>query len=796
MINNSPSRPSLLALLCLAGLLGCAHAISTKPERFSPASQALVSEASSVGSISTEEDYFEAKLLFQALPENAAEYARLRGKLLDYLLKPLATLNAEQLRRNPGILGNEDDFDNLQVSFRDALELFSPSSLWTAGGPPLGQPERQLLLDAAKLLVAAYSPRGNELPVATALFVLSTVDPSNRDWFLRLDQLFSWLDSGTQLSLGQQGPRRLTSSTDVLESIATVWPTPDVLARLTNVVYVRQEKVMGILRRPIGAGEGARGLLSEFLLDTESLSAMSVSAASNYLRCGQIGKAHEVAVRFTEKPGDDPEFRQLIATAAAIRPQVIDYLSLARRLLPRNELLRGTSIDRVDPAAAMGVLQQGLMTYPDNAELLILASRVARMLTLPLLSLRYLDEAAATLATDKTRTDALADITAERLELGFLRFKMHIDPDQITKAEREADHFRKQFAEARRRFASVHFKLNDTDIDYVLAGGMVDAGQIDKAAPLLERARRSSDFSVDVTRQLASLAIKRGEAQQAITLLQQAIDVRERNAPVEDTIPYVEGQAKLFYLLGNAHDLMANQEGAHGAWNASARAWERLMLEQIRRKNMAAAAEATFEIGRLFYLLGRRDEGLHKFDEAILHDEERDQSYLDAIAFLVQRGESEPALDIYRRARAKSGRSISEYVKVYASLWILDLTRRSANTPDQGAMAYLRAIAGRKILLRPPRAASWYTELARFATGQLDYQTLLAKADTNGKRAEAYFYEAMRRLSNGQRNEAHALWSKVVETKMMSFFEFEMAARYLRVGAPVRPETVEKNQTI
>jgi tetratricopeptide (TPR) repeat protein len=220
------------------------------------------------------------------------------------------------------------------------------------------------------------------------------------------------------------------------------------------------------------------------------------------------------------------------------------------------------------------------------------------------------------------------------------------------------------------------------------------------------------------------------------------------------------------------------------------------MLEQLRRKNLASSTEATVEVGRLYYLLGRREEGLRKLDEAIAQDEDRDQSYLDSIAFLVQRGETEAALDIYRRAMARPGRSVSEYVKVYASLWILDLTRRSANAPDAGAMAYLRAIAGRKVLLRPPRAAIWYTELSRYATGQIDYTALLAKADTTGKRAEAYFYEAMRRLSVGQSDEAHALWSKVVETKMMSFFEFEMASRYLRTGAPARPEATEKSETI
>jgi tetratricopeptide (TPR) repeat protein len=796
MSTNLPRRPGLIAFLGLAGLLGCAHGIPAKPTDLSPAARALASEAGAVTDIASEEDFFEARLLYQALPDNAVERDRLRGKLLDYLLAPIAALNAEQLRREPSLIGGEDDFDRLQDSFRDALDLFPPSRLWAASGLQLSDPERQLLQKAAKLILAAYSPRGNELPVATALFALQVVDGANREWASRLDQLFSWLDSGAQLGGGQAGPHRLTSTSEILESIAAVWPTPDVVERLVRLVLARQDKVAGFLRRPSGSGEGARGLLSELLLDTESLSAMSVSAAAIYLRCGQLAKANQEAEHFADRPGDDPEFRQLTLAAASRGAKAADYLALARRFLPRDEILRGTSTDRIDPLTSIGVLREGLAVYSGDPDLLLLASRVARMLSAPLLSLRYLDEAAAVSAARKADPSLLADLAAERMELSFLRLRMHMDPDRIAQSEREADRLRAQFVEARDRYGAAHFKLDDADIDYVLAGSMVDAGQIDRATPLLSRARRSGDGSVDVTRQLANLSIKRGEPQKAIALLRQSLDARERNAPAEDTIPYVEGQAKLSFLLGNAYEIAANLADARKAWLMSARGWERLRQEQIRRRNLAYSAEATFEVGRLYYLLGRREDGLRAFDEAIAQDEDRDQSYLDSIAFLVQRGESEAALEIFRRALAKSTRAVSEYVKVYVSLWILDLTRRSASAPDAGATAYLRTIAGRKILLRPPRAAAWYTELARYAVGQIDYSTLLAKADSSGKRAEAYFYEAMRRLSNGQREEAHALWSKVVETKMMSFFEFEMASRYLRTGAPVRPAVAEKDETI
>jgi hypothetical protein len=64
---------------------------------------------------------------------------------------------------------------------------------------------------------------------------------------------------------------------------------------------------------------------------------------------------------------------------------------------------------------------------------------------------------------------------------------------------------------------------------------------------------------------------------------------------------------------------------------------------------------------------------------------------------------------------------------------------------------------------------------------------MLAAADTTGKRAEIYFYEGMRRLADGKSDDAHQLWQKVLETRMFSFFEFEMASRYLRSGAPSGP---------
>jgi lipoprotein NlpI len=226
------------------------------------------------------------------------------------------------------------------------------------------------------------------------------------------------------------------------------------------------------------------------------------------------------------------------------------------------------------------------------------------------------------------------------------------------------------------------------------------------------------------------------------------------------------------------------------------RNWDRLRVEQVRRKSATAAAEATFEVGRLSYLMGKRDEAFHAFDEAIDFDEDRDQSYIDATAFLVERGEADAALDIYRRALSKPNRQVSEYVKVYASLWVMDLSVRNSGTPDATAEAYLKGVDSRRIHLRPARAAAWYLKLARYALGKISYDQLLAAAMTTGQKAEVRFYEAMHRLQRGQNAEANQLWKEVLDSKMVSFFEYEMASRYLRVGAPSRPTALDEGSTI
>jgi tetratricopeptide (TPR) repeat protein len=776
-----------LALLLTATALGgtgCAHRLGNA--KLSDSARRLGAEASAVRTVAYEEDYIDARLVYRALPRDAAERAALRLKLCEYLLGPLADLDVRAFRLRGGDSVVTDDLDRIVSSFRDALELYTPEELWNRGGLAASERERALLGRAAQIVATLFAPRGSETEVATSLLVLTTLDPKNRLWSDRLAELVPWLETGAQLSLTGAGPRGIPTPVDVLESAVAVWPAPSVVQRLADGYLRRQDRLANLLRRPLGANPG-RAAIGELLLEGDTVQATAMNVAGVYLRAGQMERASAALAKVAGKPGDDPELRQLVAKAARPRADRADYLALARRFLPRIEALGGTSNDRVDLGASFEVINRATALFPEDAEVRVLASRVALLNQDVYLSLRYLEEAQPLMEKSGAAQDERAALAGELVERSFLKLRQRMgDSEHIEPATREAELLRQRADESRRRFGADRLKNRNAEIDVELARGLLNAGLVDRAEALLMRASRAEEASADIALELAKLATKRGDPRRAAELLDQALSRHEEDAPKEETIPFVELQAKLAYALGNSYELAAKGEEARKAWRVALRGWERLVAEHQRRKNVGESAEALMEAGRLSYLLGRQSEGVAKFVEAIELHEARDQSYIDSLSFLVQRGDVEAALDIYRRALARPSRTVSEYVKVYASLWIVDLTRRAGRGAEPTAEAFLRELAGRRVVLRPQRVAPWYIDLARLAIGARSYDQLVPKADTAGKKAELYFYEAMRRLAAGRSDDAHLLWNKVLETRMVEFLEFDMAARYLRSGAPTR----------
>jgi tetratricopeptide (TPR) repeat protein len=792
-----PSAAALTTVLALGAALapgltttGCAHKKAPAPE--GPA-RSVASEAGRIGRISYEDDFTEARLVFQALPPNAPERAALRDKLLHYLLDPVLALNPTALRREVRDLENDDVYDVVFESFRDALALFDPAELWSAP-PRISESEQRMLRPAAELVVALFSPRGGAEQVSLALAALTTMAPDAREWRDRFDQVISWTEEAN--ALGDRGPRKSTSATDMLEAALGDWPAPAVVKRLDGLYLTRQQRVVSGMRRP-GGGDSARRALGELLLaHGDEIQRAVVSMGGVYLRAGLIGEAARRTAVLAGQTGDDPELRALLVAAAKPAATPADFLALSRRFLPRIEFLGGTATEAPDPIIALRVLEAGIAKHPGDAEMLVLASHIARLLSSYFLAIRHLEEAQVVLEHTPSASELTGRVSAELIELYFLRLRLRLDPERDAPAFAEADALKRRFTETRQRFASTDMKVKAADIDFELARSYVNTGQIERAEPLFLRARDEGEPTAEVTVELANLALKRGDPRRATQIIREGLDaLRAAQSSARDTIGSVEGRARLERLLGDSTDAAGDHGGAEAAWRSALIGWERLMIEHLRRKNLGESAEAAVEVGRLLYLLGRHSEGLQKFDEAIEEDGDRDQTYIDVIAFLVQHGEIDAALSVHHRALSRPGRAVSEYVKVYTSLWVLDLSRRTNRSADSKAEAFLKTLDRRHGDLRPRRGATWYRLLARYAVGQLTYDQMLAYADTTGKRAEIYFYEGMRRLADGKSDDAHQLWQKVIDTRMFSFFEFDMASRYLRVGAPTTPTPPAKRST-
>jgi tetratricopeptide (TPR) repeat protein len=784
VLRRSTFRANLLGAVATA-LAACAHQQQASPGPAGP-SREFQSEASHIGRVVYEDDFQEARLVFQALPVGVPERAALRERLLRYLLEPVLALRPAELKREARDLDSDDVYDRIFESFRDALGFFDPSELWSTP-PKITTAERALLEPAARLVTELYSPRGADQQVALAAATLATLDPENREWSGELDQIIRWTEEAASMGEGPAA-HRSQSAVDVLEGVLGDWPAPPVVTRLDALYADRQKKFASVLRHPVGGGESARRALGELLLaHGDEMQRAVVNIATIYLRAGRIDLAAQRAAQLGGDAGDDPDLRALLDAAVQPNAGAAAYLALARRFLPRMEPLGGTSSDTPDPVVAFRVLEAGVARNPSDPELLILSAHVSRIVSSYFLAIRRLEEAEAVLDREPAGRELEGRVSAELLELYFLRLRLRLDPEREPPAFAEADVLRARFAEARRRFQGADVKVHDADIDFELARSYVNVGQIDRAEPLFLRARDEGEPTAEVTTELASLALKRGDPRRAAQILRDGLDSMRAKGTDHDTIGSVEGRSRLERQLGDAYDVAGDHDNAEVSWRGALIGWERLMIEHLRRKSFTASAEATLEVGRLLYLLGRHAEALQKFDEALEQDSDRDQSYIDMIAFLVQNGETDAAVSIHRRALARPTRAVSEYVKVYTSLWILDLTRRSSKVADPAAEAYLRSLDQRHGDLRPHRGANWYRQLARYAVGKVTYEQAMAAADTPGKRAEIYFYEAMHRLADGRSDDAHQLWQKVVDTRMFSFFEFEMASRYLRVGAPSSP---------
>ena len=123
-------------------------------------------------------------------------------------------------------------------------------------------------------------------------------------------------------------------------------------------------------------------------------------------------------------------------------------------------------------------------------------------------------------------------------------------------------------------------------------------------------------------------------------------------------------------------------------------------------------------------------------------------------------------MDTYYRGLASP--KVSEYFKIYMSLWVLAYNYRNRLEINPPALEYLKVHDG----------PLWQHALAKYAVGDMTIESLEKRAKTRGERAEFYFYTALLGQDLAKR-ETKELLEEVLKTKMVLYFEYEMAQHLL-----------------
>jgi lipoprotein NlpI len=173
--------------------------------------------------------------------------------------------------------------------------------------------------------------------------------------------------------------------------------------------------------------------------------------------------------------------------------------------------------------------------------------------------------------------------------------------------------------------------------------------------------------------------------------------------------------------------------------------------------------------GVLLDQLGRHEAAVEAFENAMTHAPQWRDVYATILSHLVSaRPDYDLASSVWRRSQLQL--TLPPEWKVYFTLWMQHIAARADRPPAQEHTDLLRRLG---------QSSNWWGKLASFGAGDLDYEDLMSVASSLGEETEALYYEATRLFIAGDREAANAQFRRVLDTKMVSFYEYEMARKLL-----------------
>jgi tetratricopeptide (TPR) repeat protein len=323
-------------------------------------------------------------------------------------------------------------------------------------------------------------------------------------------------------------------------------------------------------------------------------------------------------------------------------------------------------------------------------------------------------------------------------------------------------------AERQKRWPDSQSPIAPNHLEFLIGMLEMNAGHAAEAQQRFEESL-VKDEDAEALLQLGLLLERTGRPEEAESRYRRALALTPSNTLADDLrrADILESLGNTARAQGKTREMTAQYDGALRAWTEA-------------RDQVEGPTGAFVELRRgvLLDQLGHHDEAVDAFENAMSRAPQLRDVYATILSHLVSSTpDFELAASVWRRSQLHL--TLPPEWKVYFTLWIQLITARAGQPPTQEHTDLLRRLGG---------SSNWWGKLASFGAGDLDYARLISVASSLGEETEALYYEGTRLFIAGDREGAREQFQRVLNTKMVSFFEFEMARKLLlehqRAGAP------------
>ena len=323
-------------------------------------------------------------------------------------------------------------------------------------------------------------------------------------------------------------------------------------------------------------------------------------------------------------------------------------------------------------------------------------------------------------------------------------------------------------AERQKRWPDSDPPIAFNELEFLIGMLEMNAGHADEAQQRFEMSI-AKDENPGALTQLGLLLERTGRPKEAEQHYRRALALAPSGTLASDLqrADILENLGNTARAQGRTEEMLAQYSVALGAWNEA--------RDQVEGPT---AAIVEMRRGVLLDYLSRHDDAVDAFENAMSHAPQWRDVYASILSHLVSSPpDYELASSVWRRSQLHL--TLPPEWKVYFTLWIQLIAARADEPPAAEHSELLRRLGG---------SPNWWGKLASFGAGDLDYAGLMSVASSLGEETEALYYEGSRLFIAGDRQAARAQFQGVLDTKMVSFFEYEMARKLLaqqeRAGAP------------